>query len=116
VIANYIMDHIPWWGWALMIAVPVGALLFYFGPVLVPLWLRLPLWLRTVLIFCGVGFLIYRGGVWQGRRNEEERERRRNADALNKRLEVDREIDKMEPAEVQKKLRDRWGAGDDAGS
>lgn len=110
IIVNSIIDHIPWWGWLIMIAAPVGALLFYFGPVLIPLWMRLPLWLRTLLIFLGVGFLIYRGGAWQGRRNAEEEERRRNADALKKRDEVNHEVDSLGDGEAAKRLRDRWGA------
>ena len=109
---NLIMDHIPWWGWLIIIGVPISALLIYFGPVLIPLWLRLPLWLRTLLIFLGVGFLIYRGGVYQGRKNEEDEERRRNANALNKRAEVDNEVGRMSRKEVDQKLRDRWGADD----
>jgi hypothetical protein len=111
-ILNNVVESIPWWGWVLIVAAPIGVLLFYFGPVLLPLWRALPLWLRAVILGVGAVFIAWMGGRTVGRRNAEEEERRRNAEALRKRVEVDREIGKLSGDEAQKKLRDRWGTGD----
>jgi len=111
IILNSLLDHIPWWGWVIIIAAPVGVLLFYFGPVLLPLWRMTPLWVRAVILGIGGIFIAWMGGRYEGRKNAEDEERRRNADALNKRAEVDREVSKLDEGEVQKRLRDRWGSG-----
>lgn len=105
---NYIIDHIPLWGWIVIIGVPVGAALYFFSPILIPLWRALPTPVKAVLIFVGGLFLAFMGGRYRGRQNAEEQERRRNAEALQKRTEVDHEIDSISDKEAQKRLRDRW--------
>ena len=112
IIWNSIIDHIPWWGWLIIVGAPIGALLFYFGPVLIPLWRMLPLPVRAVIIGAGAAFVAFMGGRYRGRANAEEEERRRNADALRKRQEVESEIGKLKTGEAEKRLRDRWGSSD----
>jgi hypothetical protein len=48
------------------------------------------------------------GGRYRGRANAEDEERRRNAQALQKRNEVDRDVDNKSNSQVDKDLRDRW--------
>jgi hypothetical protein len=111
IIVNSIIDHIPWWGWVIAIAAPTVALLYFFYPILLPIWRVLPLPVKALLIGIGAGFVAYMGGRYRGRQNAEEEERRRNADALQKRTEVDREIGGLNEGEAEKRLRDRWSSG-----
>jgi hypothetical protein len=108
IICNWIVDQIPLWGWFIIFGAPIGALLFYFGPVLLPIWRMLPGPVRGVMIAAGVGLLAWLGGRHKGRQNAEEEERRRNAEALKKRTEVDHEIGSMSGGQVENRLRDRW--------
>lgn len=109
-ILNSIIDSIPWWGWVIIIGAPVGVLLYFFYPILIPLWRALPLWLRATILGIGAAFIAWMGGRHVGRENAREEERRRNAEALQKRTEVDREVDKLNEGEAAKRLRDRWGS------
>lgn len=108
---NSLVDHIPLWGWLVMIIVPIGVLLYFFSPILIPIWKVLPTPVKAVLIFITGLFVAFMGGRYRGRWNAEEEQRKRDADALQKRNEVDREIGTLSDSEAQKRLRDRWGAG-----
>lgn len=110
---NSIVDHIPLWGWFVIFGVPAGVLLYYFGPILYPIWRMLPTPVKGILIAIGVGLLAFLGGRYKGRANAEEEERRRNAEAMRKRNEVDNAIDNKSPSQVQDQLRDRWSRSDD---
>ncbi len=105
---NSIIDHIPIWGWVVIIGLPIGAALWFFGPVLLPIWLKIPLPIRLTIMGIGAAFLAYMGGRYRGRQNAEEQERQRNAEAMQKRTEVDHEIDSISGKEAEKRLRDRW--------
>ena len=108
IIWNTIVDHIPLWGWMVIIALPIGALLYFFYPILIPLWKALPTPVKAVLIFIVGLFLAFMGGRYKGRANAEEEQRRRERDALKTRTEVDHEIDNKSGSQVNKDLRDRW--------
>lgn len=109
-ILNAIIDSIPWWGWVIIVGTPIAALLYFFYPILIPLWRMLPLWIRALIIGVGAAFIAWMGGRHVGRENAREEERRRNADALRKRTEVDREVGSLNEGEAEKRLRDRWGS------
>jgi hypothetical protein len=96
----------------MIIGAPIGVLLYFFYPILIPLWRALPLWLRATILGIGALFIAVMGGRHIGRENAREEERRRNAEALRKRAEVDNEISGMSNDQIQKKLRDRWGVDD----
>jgi threonine/homoserine/homoserine lactone efflux protein len=102
-----ILDHIPWWGWLIIIGVPTGAVFYFFSPIIIPLWTATPRWLKALLMFVGAVFVAFMGGRYRGRANAEQEERERNADALQKRQEVDNDIGKLSEDDVQKRL-DRW--------
>lgn len=110
---NAIVDHIPLWGWVVIIGAPTCAALYFAYPILLPIWKMLPTPVKVVLGGLVAGFLAYMGGRYKGRANAEEEERRKNADALRKRTEVDNAIDAKTPGQVQKDLRDRWSRTDD---
>jgi membrane protein implicated in regulation of membrane protease activity len=105
---NWIIDHIPIWGWVVIIGVPVGALLYFFGPILLPLWRMLPLPVRLGIMAVGAAFLAFMGGRYRGRANAEDEQRRREAQAIQKRTEVDHDVDILSDKGRQDKLRDRW--------
>jgi hypothetical protein len=106
-IANWIVDHIPMWVWITLTVAAVGAAFYFFSPILVPIWNRLPTWLRAFLIGATAVVIAFLGGRYRGRANAEEEERRRNAEALRKRAEVDASVDKASDEDVDKRL-DRW--------
>lgn len=105
---NSIVDHIPLWGWMVIFGVPAAALLYFFYPILIPIWRMLPTPIKGVLIAIGVGLLAFLGGRYRGRANAEEEQRRRDAQALQKRTEVDHEVDKLTNTQTKDRLRDRW--------
>jgi membrane protein implicated in regulation of membrane protease activity len=109
-VMNYVIDHIPLWGWIVIFGVPSIIAMYYLSPILLPIWRMLPTPVKGVLIAVGAGVLAYLGGRYRGRANAEEQERQRNADALRKRTEVDREVGNLTGSEAQKRLRDRWGS------
>lgn len=110
---NAIVDHIPLWGWFVIFGVPAAAALYYASPILLPLWRILPTPIKAVLIGASAALLAYLGGRYKGRSDAEEADRRRNADAMRKRNEVDNAVDKKSGSQVQKDLRDRWSSDAD---
>jgi hypothetical protein len=109
---NWLIDHIPIWGWIIIIGLPVMAAFYFASPVLIPLWNVLPKWLKVTLGVIAAVFIAFMGGRYRGRANAEEEDRRRNAEALRKRQEVDNETNRMLGGDVDKKLRDRWSRDD----
>lgn len=108
IIWNSIVDHIPLWGWFVIIGAPIGAALYFASPILIPLWHALPTPVKAVLIFVGGVGLAFLGGRYRGRANAEAEQRRREAQALQKRTEVDREVDSLSDKQTADRLRDRW--------
>ncbi|WP_194474510.1 hypothetical protein [Bradyrhizobium sp. CCBAU 51753] len=105
---NWIVDHIPLWVWLTIAAAGAGATFYFFSPILLPIWAALPAPVRVALIGVGAALLAFLGGRYRGRANAEEEERRRNADALAKRTEVDREVSNLSDKQAEDRLRDRW--------
>ena len=76
-----IIDQIPWWVYAWGIALGVGALLYFFAPVIVPMWRAAPNWLKwTVAIITGVG-LAFIAGRNKGHKNAVVEQEKKNAQA-----------------------------------
>jgi len=106
-IANYVLDHIPLWAYLVGGALLVGALLYFFSPVLIPIWNMLPKPIKVVLMGIVAVLGAYLGGRYKGSQDEREAERKRDAEAQNKRNEVDNEVDRKSADEVSKDL-DPW--------
>lgn len=109
---NWVIDHIPLWGWMIIFGVPTVVVLYYVWPIFLPLWRALPAPVKTLIVAVVVGIFATLGGRWRGRKNAEEEERRRNAEALQKRAEVDHDVDTKSDAQVRKELRDNWTRDD----
>jgi len=86
------------WVWITLTVAAVGAAFYFFSPILVPIWNRLPTWLRAFLIGATAVVIAFLGGRYRGRAN---------AEALRKRAEVDASVDKASDEDVDKRL-DRW--------
>lgn len=108
IIWNAIIDHIPLWGWLVIFGVPSAVALYYLSPILLPIWRMLPAPLKGFLIAAGAALLAYLGGRYKGRANAEEQERQRNAQAVQKRTEVDREVSNLTDKQTAERLRNRW--------
>jgi membrane protein implicated in regulation of membrane protease activity len=105
---NSIVDHIPLWGWIVIFGVPAIVALYYLSPILLPIWRILPMPVKAGLIFIGGLFLAFLGGRYRGRWNAEEEQRKRDAQSLQKRTEVDSEIGNLSDKQTADRLRDRW--------
>lgn len=109
---DWVVDHIPVWVYVVVGGLGIGAAFYFFSPILIPLWNIMPRWMKVALAFVVSITLAALAGRYRGRANAEEEERRRNAEALRKRTEVDNEINKMSGSEVESKLRNRWSRDD----
>jgi membrane protein implicated in regulation of membrane protease activity len=109
---DFIVDHTPVWVYIVVGGAGIGAAFWFASPVLVPLWNITPKWIKVVLAFVVSVALAALAGRYRGRKDAEDLEKKREADALRKRQEVDNEIGKMGGSEVDKKLRDRWSRDD----
>lgn len=105
---NNIVDHIPLWGWIVMAGVPTIVLLYFFGPILLPIWRMIPLPARLFLGAVGAALLAYLAGRHTGRGNAEEEAKARDARAQQTRDEVNREVNALPDGEARRRLRDRW--------
>jgi MFS family permease len=113
-ILDLILDHIPIWGWVIIVAAPIGAALYFFGPILLPIWRMLPEWLKALILGVGAAFIAYMGGRYKGRYDADQADKKRDAEALQKRNEVDNAVDKKTAPQVQDDLRNRWSRDSDS--
>lgn len=104
---NYIVDHIPVWVYVVVGCAGAGALMYFFSPIILPLWAKLPTWLKVTLGFIVAMFLAVMGGRVKGRRDAEEEQRQRDAAAIANRKTIDNEVDKMDRPTINTKL-DPW--------
>lgn len=106
-IFNWIIDHIPLWVWITVFAAVVLAAFYFASPVLIPLWKITPRWVKITLTFVGAVVLAILGGRYKGRQDAEEEQRRRDNEALQRRTEIDHDIEKLDRPATDKRL-DRW--------
>lgn len=104
---NYIIDHIPVWVYVVIGVGGFGVLMYFFSPILIPIWNALPNWLKWAIGFVIAMFLAIMGGRYKGRKDAEEEQKKRDADAIANRKTVDNEISKLDKPAVNKRL-DPW--------
>lgn len=101
------MDQIPWWLY-ILIAVPlIGGLMYFLSPVLIPLWRMTPTWVKGVggfLLALGLAFV---SGRNKGSRDAKEMQKRRDAEAVQNRERIHREVDHLNEPDVDKRL-NKW--------
>jgi membrane protein implicated in regulation of membrane protease activity len=107
-----LLGYVPLWAWisiAVLIAIPV---LYFFGPILLPIFRMLPGWLQATLIGIGAALLAWAGGRHVGAKRERDEQKRREANALRTRAEVDQDVGNLSSKDLHTKL-DRWNRPDD---
>jgi hypothetical protein len=104
---NWFWDVLPWWVWL----IPAGMAAALFWQPLLATYMALPSWARYVLGGFVAALLAYLAGRNKGRDNAREEQRRRDAQAVEKRKKSDNRIDALPESEKQRKwnewLRDR---------
>jgi protein-S-isoprenylcysteine O-methyltransferase Ste14 len=104
---NWIIDHIPIWVWLVLLFGGTGALFYFFSPILVPIWNLTPRWIKVL----GAGIisviLAALAGRYKGRRDAEDEQRKRDAQAIETRKETHDEVQKLSPSDRRKRL-DGW--------
>jgi membrane protein implicated in regulation of membrane protease activity len=112
-IFNWIIDHIPLWAWVTLICLFSAAMFYYTSPIIIPLWNLLPKWIKVTLGALLAVVLALLGGRYKGRKDAEEEQRKRDAEAIARRKEVDNEVDKLPEKTVHDQL-SRWNRTDDS--
>lgn len=104
---NWLLDWLPWWVWPATIGLGLLLTFQFWWPLALTIWNALPNWARLALVGLTGGFLAYLAGRNKGRRNAAEEQRRKDAAAVQKRLEVEQKVQRMTPAERKREL-DSW--------
>lgn len=91
---GWILDRLPWWTWIAAILVPLVLTYPWWGPI----WRSFPRPLRSTIagVLLALGALLV--GRSQGSRSERERQKARDAQAEQRRREVDRAVSNLDPA------------------
>ncbi len=104
---DFILNQIPWWVYLGLGIAAVGALLFFFGPILLPIWRLIPLPARVALAGAFAAFLAWVAGRNKGTEDAKELQRRNDANAVQHRNEVNQSVRDAPAADVDKRL-DKW--------
>lgn len=100
----WVLDAVPWWVYAIAIALILASTFSLWRP----LWLFLPLSAKAVLFAVGAGVLAYLAGRNQGASGAVQRERQRN-DRLAKDL-----VERANNARTRQRAADAGGVRDGA--
>lgn len=106
------LGWVPLWAWISLCIVAAIPILYFFGPVLLPIWRMLPTWLQAVFLGIGATLLAWAGGRYVGAKTERDEQKRREANALRNRAEIDDEVRNMPKKDVHDRL-GRWNRPDD---
>lgn len=100
---DWIFDHVPYWVWAVALAVALIATY----PMWSAIWLMLPRWLKVVLIAATGLFTAYLAGRNRGTKDAKDAQDKANAQATKRRLETNAEVTNLDPA-TRKREFDKW--------
>ena len=106
-VIDWIVDHIPLWVWLTVSGCAVAVVLYFFSPVLLPIWRMIPLPVRVGLIGAFAAVMAYLAGRRTGRQNADEERKRNDAQAIQNREKTHDEIQKLSPSDRRKRL-DGW--------
>jgi len=101
------LGWVPVWGWIALCIVIVAPVMFYAGPVIVPIWRMLPGWLQALLAGIGAALLAYAAGRYKGASTERNEQARREAGAIKNREQVNRDVDNLTEKDTRDQLA-RW--------
>lgn len=100
-------DIIPWWVYWLVVGIGVSAMLYFASPILVPLWNATPRWVKVALGVVAALFTAYVKGKNDAARRAREKQAELDRQAIQKRMETDDRIQKMDKDTVHGRL-SRW--------
>jgi membrane protein implicated in regulation of membrane protease activity len=106
-ICNWVIDHIPVWVYVVIIIGGTGALFYFFSPILVPLWNLTPRWVKVAGGAILSVILAALAGRYRGRKDAEEEQKKRDAEAIANRNKVNEDVEKLSPTDQRKRL-DGW--------
>lgn len=104
---NWLFDYIPWYVWLFVLGGGGGVVLALIPgafAALTGIWTLLPPKARWALAGIGTLFGVYIAGRYRGARNERDKNKDRADNAVRNRLEVDREVSKLNPTQVDAEL------------
>lgn len=107
---SWIIDNVPLYVWLLLLGGGGGAILAFVPGALAlvaSIWTMLPPKARWFLGGIGVLAGAYFGGRYRGARNERDKNKDRADNAVRNRMEVEQDVKRMSPSEVDKKLEER---------
>lgn len=104
---NSFIDHVPLWVWLVLSGCAIGAVLYFFSPILLPIWRMIPTPVRVGIIGAIAAGFAYLGGRYKGRKNADEERKRLDAQAIQNRERKHDEIQKLSPDDRRKRL-DGW--------
>ena len=107
IVCNFVLDHTPIWVWLVILFGGLGALFYFFSPILVPIWNLTPTWIKVLLGGILSVILAALAGRVQGRRDADEERKKNDADAIKHREQINAETDKLSPDDKRKRL-DGW--------
>ena len=105
------LGWVPLSAWIVVCVIVAAPILFYAGPVLLPIWRLLPSWLKALILGIGAALLAYAGGRYKGAKTERDERARREAGALQNREQVNRDVDKLSEKDTRDQLA-RWNRDD----
>jgi len=106
------LGWIPLWAWVSLVVLAAIPTLYFLGPILLPIWRMLPTWLQALLLGIGAVLLAWAGGRYAGAKTERDEQKRRDANALRNRAEVDQNVGNLSNKDLRDQL-NRWNRPDD---
>lgn len=104
---SWIIDQIPLWVYVVVTVLTVGAMFYFFSPILVPLWNLTPRWVKVVggvMLAIGSAFVLGRN---KGARDAKAIQQQANARAESHREEVHEAVQELHGDKLDKRL-DKW--------
>lgn len=104
---TWLFSQIPLWVYVTGALLTVGALFYFFSPILVPLWNVTPRWVKVALGFVAALFSAYVLGMNKAARAAKERQKQLDQQAETHREEIHREVENLSPDDLNKRF-DKW--------
>jgi len=101
------LGWVPLWVWITLTVLAAIPILYFFGPILLPIWRMLPTWLQALLLGIGAAMLAWAGGRHIGAKRERDEQKRREANAIRNRAEVDQDVGNLSEKDTRDRL-NRW--------
>lgn len=104
---NSYLNAVPLWVWLVLCGISAAVVFYFLSPIIIPIWTLMPKWLKITLGALGAVLAAFIGGKHAGAKNERDLQKERDARADQTGREVRNEIEKLSPADRDKRL-DRW--------